>query len=501
MEVPDSRLSSSTGKVGGDGLPQPEPMPSANLPPPFLAKTYDMVNDPSTDKIVSWSASDNSFVVWDSSLFSRDLLPKYFKHNNFSSFVRQLNTYGFRKVDPDRWEFANEGFLRGQKHLLKGISRRKPAHSQPHQQQPPIGQSSSVGACVEVGKFGLEEEVERLKRDKNVLMQELVRLRQQQQTTDGQLKTMVQRLQGMEQRQQQMMSFLAKAVNSPGFLAQFMHQPTDSNRLITEGNKKRRLKQEDVSDYNSVSNASDGQIIKYQPLINEAAKAMLRQILKLGSTRLENVVNDSDGFLMDNCSSPSTTLDSGNSTNHHVSGVTLLEAPPIAGLSCTPSGIPIKAFDSALRTEVQSDTVSAEIVSDQYFGVSPQIAAQGPPITLPPVGDTISDISQIIPKSNGIMGTETENDTFMDAILSSPSSKIPMDIGGLSPDSQIEWDSEELPGIGDPFWETFLRSPFPSEIETDSNLTDEFLEAGDKSQRMELLTEQMGNLSSNAKKL
>lgn len=119
---------------------------------------------------------------------------------------------GFRKVDPDRWEFANEGFLRGQKHLLRGISRRKPAHGHGHQQpQQPHGQNSSVGACVEVGKFGLEEEVERLKRDKNVLMQELVRLRQQQQATDGQLQTMVQRLQGMEQRQQQMMSFLAKA--------------------------------------------------------------------------------------------------------------------------------------------------------------------------------------------------------------------------------------------------------------------------------------------------
>ncbi|KAK4368778.1 hypothetical protein RND71_012570 [Anisodus tanguticus] len=115
-----------------------------------------MVNDPSTDKIVSWSSDgDNSFVVWDPPELAKELLPKYFKHNNFSSFVRQLNTY---------------------------------LH----------GQSASVGACVEVGKFGLEEEVEMLKRDKNVLMQELVKLRQHQQTTDNQMQIMVQNLQIME---------------------------------------------------------------------------------------------------------------------------------------------------------------------------------------------------------------------------------------------------------------------------------------------------------------
>ncbi|WZZ08630.1 hypothetical protein YC2023_094551 [Brassica napus] len=46
-------------------IPQPQPVEvlSANAPPPFLSKTYDMVDDPATDPIVSWSSNNNSFVV------------------------------------------------------------------------------------------------------------------------------------------------------------------------------------------------------------------------------------------------------------------------------------------------------------------------------------------------------------------------------------------------------------------------------------------------------
>ena len=71
---------------------------------PFLVKTYDLVeeggegkeeerNDTSSSMIVSWNEVGDGFVVWHPAEFSDLILPKYFKHNNFSSFIRQLNTY------------------------------------------------------------------------------------------------------------------------------------------------------------------------------------------------------------------------------------------------------------------------------------------------------------------------------------------------------------------------------------------------------------------------
>lgn len=64
-----------------------------SLPTPFLTKTYQLVDDSSVDDLISWNEDGSTFIVWRPAEFARDLLPKYFKHNNFSSFVRQLNTY------------------------------------------------------------------------------------------------------------------------------------------------------------------------------------------------------------------------------------------------------------------------------------------------------------------------------------------------------------------------------------------------------------------------
>ncbi|KAK1258073.1 Heat stress transcription factor B-2a [Acorus gramineus] len=120
-----------------------------SLPTPFLTKTYQLVEDPAINDVISWNEDGSTFIVWRPAEFARDLLPKYFKHNNFSSFVRQLNTYGFRKIVPDRWEFSNDCFKRGEKNLLCDIHRRKisPVQAAPTQSVGPLPAAVTVAVA------------------------------------------------------------------------------------------------------------------------------------------------------------------------------------------------------------------------------------------------------------------------------------------------------------------------------------------------------------------
>ncbi|KAL9614889.1 MAG: hypothetical protein Q9167_000631 [Letrouitia subvulpina] len=91
----------------------------------FIHKLYNMLEDSSIQNLISW------------------VLAQYFKHTNISSFVRQLNMYGFHKVSdvfhsgsPESalWEFkhGNGNFKRGDLAGLREIKRRASRHALIH---------------------------------------------------------------------------------------------------------------------------------------------------------------------------------------------------------------------------------------------------------------------------------------------------------------------------------------------------------------------------------
>lgn len=100
---------------------------SSNMAP-FLTKLFQIVSAPATDRCIAWTGRGDSFVISDPDSFAREILPTYFKHNNIRSFVRQLNTYGFRKrtnisSTDEHLEFFHEKFRRDQPSMLMQIKR------------------------------------------------------------------------------------------------------------------------------------------------------------------------------------------------------------------------------------------------------------------------------------------------------------------------------------------------------------------------------------------
>lgn len=88
--------------------------------------TRPLTQDPECQPYIEWLDSENGFNIVNVSGFSMHVLPIYFKHQNFSSFVRQLNMYGFAKVRGKDGENAYEHkyFKRGSKASIKKIQRK-----------------------------------------------------------------------------------------------------------------------------------------------------------------------------------------------------------------------------------------------------------------------------------------------------------------------------------------------------------------------------------------
>ena len=141
--------------------PPVRPIQNHKARPAFVNKIWSMLNDSNNHEWIQWTDDGMSFIVTNRENFVHEVLPKYFKHNNFASFVRQLNMYGWHKIqdvkagsiqasNEDKWEFENPNFIRGREDLLVNIVRQK-GNSQTQAQGPSQSTTQNIQGQVNSG--------------------------------------------------------------------------------------------------------------------------------------------------------------------------------------------------------------------------------------------------------------------------------------------------------------------------------------------------------------
>jgi len=102
----------------------------------FIRKAFAMINE-CDPNIASWTDEGDKFVVKNKDIFAAAVIPQYYDHNNYSSFTRQLNFYGFTREQSmtikvsdlnslavGQETFFHQNFQRGRPDLLKNLQRR-----------------------------------------------------------------------------------------------------------------------------------------------------------------------------------------------------------------------------------------------------------------------------------------------------------------------------------------------------------------------------------------
>jgi len=141
--------------------------------------------------------------------------------------------------------------------LLKNIQRRRSP-----QQSQQVGNYIGIGACTtEAGRSEVEVEIEKLRKERTMLMEEVVDLQQEQRRTANRAGEVNQRLQSAEQRQKQMVSFLAKLIQNPAFLARLRQKKEqreiDSPRVV------RKFVKQHQHETGTPETLQEGQIVRY----------------------------------------------------------------------------------------------------------------------------------------------------------------------------------------------------------------------------------------------
>lgn len=102
--------------------------PRGGVITPFPERLYNMLGEADQagfSDVVSWQPHGRCFIIHDPKQFVESVMPKYFSQSKLTSFQRQVNLYGFRRLTAgaDRGAYYHELFLRGRPDILKRLVR------------------------------------------------------------------------------------------------------------------------------------------------------------------------------------------------------------------------------------------------------------------------------------------------------------------------------------------------------------------------------------------
>jgi len=94
---------------------------------PFPEKLHDMLSANTETDVIDWAPHGRCFVIKKPKVFAATIMPKHFKHTKITSFQRQLNLYGFKRITKgkDRGAYYHELFLRGRAKLSTKMRRQR----------------------------------------------------------------------------------------------------------------------------------------------------------------------------------------------------------------------------------------------------------------------------------------------------------------------------------------------------------------------------------------
>nr|XP_006632884.2 PREDICTED: heat shock factor protein 3-like isoform X2 [Lepisosteus oculatus] len=338
----------------------------------FVSKLWTLVDNSDTNDTICWSLNGMNFRIIDEQKFTEEILPRYFKHNNLSSFVRQLNMYGFRKLiniegglvkskKQNVLEFHHPCFQQGKADLLEFIKRKV---SSVRTEDTKISHEDMYKVLENVQQMkdkqgDMDQKLQNIKRENETLWKEVASLRrkhnQQQKTLAKVIQFILSLVQGNcvvgFQRKRPLMIDLSEA--PPAKCSRdFVLKRKENTVPVTQTN-------------NNEFKASSSSGIRIVEVTNKAKQALSDEILAAGT---EESTTERDLL-----SGPVISETSG----HDISKSIAMEDPETVGHCSSKNSAPFDVWEEAAPSETKESASNLQdgsldsIMTEENASVAP----------------------------------------------------------------------------------------------------------------------------------